>query len=85
MVLQGAIFAFMQFPSASVTGRVLVGVPDLTKYSMGDQLETHYCEFRDVDILKKLAAVSSQLNVGKVADKVVSGSKCLSYSVSCLC
>lgn len=76
-IVLGAIFAFMQFPSASVTGRVLVGVPDLTKYSMGDQLETHYCEFRDVDILKKLAAVSSQLNVGKVADKVRSNSQML--------
>ncbi|KQJ96949.1 midasin [Brachypodium distachyon] len=73
----GAIFGFMQFPNGYVTGMALVGVPDSTKYSIGDQLETQYCEFGDVDVLKKLALVSSQLNVGEVADKARSHSQML--------
>jgi hypothetical protein len=49
-------------------------VSDLTEYA--------------VDVLKKLAAVSSQLNVGKVGDKVVSASILLYYLiflVTCIC
>jgi hypothetical protein len=85
-VLQGAAFAFMQFPYGSVAGMALVGIPDLTNYSMGDQLETQYSEFADVHIMEKLSRASSQLKVGEVADKVVSESYCLlSYSILCLC
>ena len=84
-MLQGAVFAFMQFPNRSVAGMALVGVPDLTNYSMGDQLETQYSQSSDVHILEKLSCVSSQLNVGEVADKVVSESNCLlSCSILCL-
>uniref|UniRef100_M8BCY6 Midasin n=1 Tax=Aegilops tauschii TaxID=37682 RepID=M8BCY6_AEGTA len=67
----GAVFTFMQFPNGHVAGMTVVGVPDLTNYSMGDQLETQYSEFKDVDILEKLSCVSSQLNVGEVADEVI--------------
>lgn len=85
-ILQGAIFTFMQFPNGHVAGMTLVGVPDLTNYSMGDQLETQYSEFKDVGILEKLSRVSSQLNVGEVADEVVSELNCLlSYSILCFC
>ncbi|KAM3408334.1 hypothetical protein ACQJBY_001473 [Aegilops geniculata] len=73
----GAIFTFMQFPNGHVAGMTLVGVPDLTNYSIGDQLETQYSEFKDVDILEKLSRVSSQLNVGEVADEVRSHSQML--------
>lgn len=52
----------MQFPSGSFTERVVT-----------DQLGT-LNSGSDLDMLKKLAAVSCQLNVGKVADKVVSSS-----------
>ncbi|VAH03975.1 unnamed protein product [Triticum turgidum subsp. durum] len=67
----GAVFTFMQFPNGHVAGMTVVGIPDLTNYSMGDQLETQYSEFNDVDILEKLSRVSSQLNVGEVADEVI--------------
>uniref|UniRef100_A0A452YBX1 Uncharacterized protein n=1 Tax=Aegilops tauschii subsp. strangulata TaxID=200361 RepID=A0A452YBX1_AEGTS len=73
----GAVFTFMQFPNGHVAGMTVVGVPDLTNYSMGDQLETQYSEFKDVDILEKLSCVSSQLNVGEVADEVRSHSQML--------
>ncbi|KAI5016290.1 hypothetical protein ZWY2020_006141 [Hordeum vulgare] len=72
---QGAVFTFMQFPNGHVAGMTVVGVPDLTNYSMGDQSETQYSEFKDVDILEKLSCVSSQLNVGEVADEVRSHSQ----------
>ncbi|XP_062201313.1 midasin-like isoform X2 [Phragmites australis] len=79
----GTICAFMQFPSGSIT-----------KYAIDDQRGTQYSVFGYVDMLKKLAAVSSQLNVGKVADKVKSNSEMLAlihrislvritYCVSC--
>jgi midasin len=55
----------------------LVGIPDLTNYSMGDQLETQYSEFADVHIMEKLSRASSQLKVGEVADKVRSHSQML--------
>ncbi|XP_071685110.1 midasin isoform X2 [Lolium perenne] len=73
----GAVFAFMQFPYGSVAGMALVGIPDLTNYSMGDQLETQYSEFADVHIMEKLSRASSQLKVGEVADKVRSHSQML--------
>uniref|UniRef100_A0A0E0M8B9 Midasin n=1 Tax=Oryza punctata TaxID=4537 RepID=A0A0E0M8B9_ORYPU len=66
----GAIFAIMQFPSGSATGIVSVDMPDLTKYVNDDQLEIRYNEVSDLAMLKKLAAVSSQLHVGEVADKL---------------
>ncbi|TVU30479.1 hypothetical protein EJB05_22106, partial [Eragrostis curvula] len=89
----GTIYAFMQFPSGSVTGRVISDRTDLTNYGTNDQTG-QYSKFGDVDILKKLAAVSSQVNVGKVADKVKSHSEMLisihhislvraTYGVSC--
>ncbi len=62
----------MQFPSGSATGNVSVDMPDLTKYVNDDQLEIRYNEVSDLAMLKKLAAVSSQLHVGEVADKLVS-------------
>uniref|UniRef100_A0ACD5ZCK1 Uncharacterized protein n=1 Tax=Avena sativa TaxID=4498 RepID=A0ACD5ZCK1_AVESA len=72
-----AVFTFMQFPNGSVAGMALVGVPGLTNYSMGDHLETQYSEFGDVHMMEKLSRVSSQLNVGEVADKVRSHSQML--------
>ncbi|GJN20772.1 hypothetical protein PR202_gb08190 [Eleusine coracana subsp. coracana] len=88
------VYAFMQFPSGSVTGRVVSDsdITDLMNYAIDDR-PGRYCNFHDVDILKKLAAVSSQLNVGKV-DKVKSHSEMLisihhislvrtTYCVSC--
>jgi hypothetical protein len=71
-VLQDEVFAFMQFPNGSVAGMALMSAPDLTNYSMGDELETQYSEFGDVHIMEKLSRVSSHLKVGEVADKVVS-------------
>ena len=74
----------MQFPSGSFTERVVTdATDDLTNYTITNQLGTLYSGYGDLDMLKKLAAVSSQLNVGKVADKVVSASisSCL-YSMS---
>uniref|UniRef100_A0A0E0QZY1 Midasin n=1 Tax=Oryza rufipogon TaxID=4529 RepID=A0A0E0QZY1_ORYRU len=73
----GAIFAIMQFPSGSATGNVSVDMPDLTKYVNDDQLEIRYNEVSDLAMLKKLAAVSSQLHVGEVADKLRSHSQML--------
>uniref|UniRef100_A0A0E0BB97 Midasin n=1 Tax=Oryza glumipatula TaxID=40148 RepID=A0A0E0BB97_9ORYZ len=73
----GAIFAIMQFPSGSATGNVSVDMPDLTKYVNDDQLEIRYNEVSDLAMLKKLAAVSSQLHVGEVADKLKSHSQML--------
>ena len=62
----------MQFPSG-ITERVVTDMTDLTDYAVGVKLRTQISS-GDVDVLKKLAAVSSQLNVGKVGDKVVSAS-----------
>ncbi|KAF0928097.1 hypothetical protein E2562_037875 [Oryza meyeriana var. granulata] len=73
----GAIFAIMQFPSGSATGNVSVDMPELTKYGSDDQLEIRYSEVNDLAMLKKLSAVSSQLNVGEVADKLRSHSQML--------
>lgn len=65
----------MQFPSGSFTERVVTdATDDLTNYTITDQLGTLYSGSGYLDMLKKLVAVSSQLNVGKVADKVVSAS-----------
>ncbi|RCV42665.1 hypothetical protein SETIT_9G233700v2 [Setaria italica] len=63
----GTVCAFMQFPSVS----------DLTEYAVDDKLRSQYNGSGNVDVLKKLAAVSSQLNVGKVGDKVKSHSEML--------
>ena len=71
-LLQGTICTFMQFPSG-ITERVVTDMTDLTDYAVGVKLRTQISS-GDVDVLKKLAAVSSQLNVGKVGDKVVSAS-----------
>ena len=71
-LLQGTIGNFMQFPSG-ITERVVTDMTDLTDYAVGVKLRTQISS-GDVDVLKKLAAVSSQLNVGKVGDKVVSAS-----------
>ena len=71
-LLQGTICNFMQFPSG-ITERVVTDMTDLTDYAVGVKLRTQISS-GDVDVLKKLAAVSSQLNVGKVGDKVVSAS-----------
>uniref|UniRef100_A0A0D9XKA7 Midasin n=1 Tax=Leersia perrieri TaxID=77586 RepID=A0A0D9XKA7_9ORYZ len=73
----GAVFALMQFPSVSVTANVSVDMPDLTKYGSDDQLGIRYSEANDLAMLKKLAAVSSQLNAGEVADKLRSHSQML--------
>uniref|UniRef100_J3N351 Midasin n=1 Tax=Oryza brachyantha TaxID=4533 RepID=J3N351_ORYBR len=73
----GAIFAIMQFPSASVTGSVSVDMRDLTKYGIDNQLEIRYSEVNDLTMLKKLVAVSSQLNVAEVVDKLRSHSQML--------
>ncbi|KAG8091817.1 hypothetical protein GUJ93_ZPchr0012g21118 [Zizania palustris] len=73
----GVIFAIMQFPSGSTTGNVSVDMPDLMKYESDDRLEIHYSELNDLAMLKKLAAVSSQLNVGELADKLRSHSQML--------
>ena len=72
-LLQGTICNFMQFPSG-ITERVVTDMTDLTEYAAGVKLRTQNSCSSDVDVLKKLAAVSSQLNVGKVGDKVVSAS-----------
>ena len=75
----------MQFPSGSFTERVVTdATDDLTNYTITNQLGTLYSGYGDLDMLKKLAAVSSQLNVGKVADKVVSASisSCLFNAIS---
>ncbi|KAG2548684.1 hypothetical protein PVAP13_9KG211085 [Panicum virgatum] len=66
----GTICTFMQFPSG-ITERVVTDMTDLTDYAVGVKLRTQISS-GDVDVLKKLAAVSSQLNVGKVGDKVKS-------------
>ncbi|AQK86708.1 ribosome export associated1 [Zea mays] len=74
----GAIYAFMQFPSGSFTERVVTDVTDdLTNYTITGQLGTLNSCSGDVDMLKKLAAMSSQLNVCKVAGKVKSLSEML--------
>jgi len=74
----------MQFPSGSFTKRVVTdATDDLTNYTIiTNQLGTLYGGSGDLDMLKKLAAVSSQLNVGKVTDKVVSASILVAYSMS---
>jgi len=75
----------MQFPSGSFTERVVTdATDDLTNYTITNQLGTLYSGYGDLDMLKKLAAVSSQLNFGKVADKVVSASisSCLFNAIS---
>ena len=72
-LLQGTICNFMQFPSG-ITERVVTDMTDLTEYAAGVKLRTQNSCSSDVDVLKKLAAVSSQLNAGKVGDKVVSAS-----------
>ncbi|KAJ1295332.1 hypothetical protein BS78_01G216000 [Paspalum vaginatum] len=73
----GAIYAFMQFPSGYITKRIVTDAADLTKHAISDQLGTLYIGSEDVDILKKLAAVSSQLNAGEVSDKVKSQAEML--------
>lgn len=75
--LQDIVYAFMQFPSGSITGRVVSDsdITDLSSYAIDNG---QYCSFDDVDVLKKLATVSSQLNVGKV-DKEVSAFKFLLF------
>ncbi|CAL4925261.1 unnamed protein product [Urochloa decumbens] len=88
----GTICAFMQFPSGSITERVVTDMTDLTECAVDDQQRTQNSS-GDVDVLKKLA-MSSQLNVGKVGDKVKSYSEMLvsihhiflvrtAYRVSC--
>jgi hypothetical protein len=72
-LLQGTICNFMQFPSG-ITERVVTDMTDLTEYAAGVKLRTQNSCSSDVDVLKKLAAVSSQLNACKVGDKVVSAS-----------
>lgn len=72
--MQGTIRAFMEFPSGSITERVVTDMSDLTEYAVDDKQKTQNSGSRDVDVLKKLAIVLSQLNVGKVGDKVVSAS-----------
>lgn len=73
----------MQFPSGSFTKRVVTDTTDdLTNYTITNQLGTLYGGSGALDMLKKLAAVSSQLNVGKVTDKVVSASILVAYSMS---
>jgi len=68
----------MQFPSGSFTKRVVTDTTDdLTNSTITNQLGTLYGGSGDLDMLKKLAAVSSQLNVGKVTDKVKSQSEVL--------
>ncbi|KAF8672677.1 hypothetical protein HU200_049372 [Digitaria exilis] len=72
----------------------LIDMTDVTEYAVDDKLKTQNSGSRDVDVLKKLAIVSSQLNVGKVGDKVKSHSEMLvsihhmvlvrtAYHVSC--
>ncbi|PVH31778.1 hypothetical protein PAHAL_9G230700 [Panicum hallii] len=89
----GTICTFMQFPSG-ITERVVTDMTDLTDYAVGVKLTTQNSCSGDVDVLKKLAVVSSQLNVGKVGDKVKSHSEMLvsihhmflvrtAYRVSC--
>jgi midasin len=73
----------MQFPSGSFTERVVTDVTDdLTNYTITGQLGTLNSCSGDVDMLKKLAAMSSQLNVCKVAGKVVVHLFLLAYSMS---
>nr|CAB3494534.1 unnamed protein product [Digitaria exilis] len=90
----GTIVAVMEFPSGSITERFVTDMTDVTEYAVDDKLKTQNSGSRDVDVLKKLAIVSSQLNVGKVGDKVKSHSEMLvsihhmvlvrtAYHVSC--
>jgi len=92
-IVLGTICNFMQFPSG-ITERVVTDMTDLTEYAAGVKLRTQNSCSSDVDVLKKLAAVSSQLNAGKVGDKVKSRSEMLvsihhmflvrtAYRVSC--
>ncbi|KAL6643149.1 hypothetical protein ACP70R_021330 [Stipagrostis hirtigluma subsp. patula] len=68
----GTIYAFMQFPSGSITGTVITDMTELSNYAIDGQPGTQYS---DSDVLKKLVGMSSQLNVGRVAEKVKSYSE----------
>ncbi|KAL6842329.1 hypothetical protein ACP4OV_027756 [Aristida adscensionis] len=73
----GTIYAFMQFPSGSITRRVINDMTDISNYSIDGQPGFQSSDSDDFDILKKLAGVSSQLNICKVEDKVKSYSEML--------
>jgi midasin len=70
--LQETIYAFMQFPSGSISGRIICDMTDSTNYEIDDDPPRQYSNFDAVEMLKKLADVSTQMDFGKVGDKVVS-------------